>query len=249
MGLLTLTSCKDRNAEELNAKLANGNLLSAPTTNSPSGNISNPAATADSNDPDNNDPNNKFREIQMLEKQGHFASALEKATSVVQAEPKNVSAYIVRGHIYTEMNQLDQAGDDYRTILQLDPNNFSAKFNLSELKLIQKEYDDARIGFLALESNPDWGDLAAYKVFVCDLFAGHEDVAKSEFDTFDKAKQNASYYYSKATWEFYHNRPLVAQTWIDAAAWMYPPKKVYFYSATLIDFGYLKPTQQSDQLH
>jgi Tfp pilus assembly protein PilF len=174
---------------------------------------------------------------------------LEKVGAVVQAEPKNISAYIIRGHIYSEMKLWEQADNDYRTILQIDPDNFSAQFNVSELKLMQKDYDGARPGFVALEENPDWGDLAAYKVFVCDLFGGHENAAQSELDAFDQAESKASYYYSNATWEFYHKRPESALTWLNACADIYPSKTAFFYSATLVNFGYIPSIQQANQAH
>jgi len=244
MGLLILTSCRDRSADEANSKLANSKLIMVPTTNSPPSAAIIPSSSAETDKPDQ-----KFEDIVNLERQGNYVTALEKANAAVAAEPKNVSAYIVRGHIYSEMNLLVKAASDYQTILQLDPDNFSAKFNASEVKLMQKDYDNARSGFLALENHPDWGDLAAYKVFVCDLFGGHEDVAKSELDAFDNAGSNASYYYSKATWEFYHNQPEAAQPWLDSATRIYPPKKIYFYSATLVDFGYLKQPSSEAQVH
>jgi tetratricopeptide (TPR) repeat protein len=242
MGLLILASSRDLSAEETNPNVAESDLILAPSTSlSSSGTFSLPISA----EPD--DADRKFQDILKLERQGSYLSALEKANAAVEAEPMNVSAYIVRGHIYTEMKLWDKAEDDYRIIVKIDPDNFPAKFNLSELKLMQKDYDNARLGFVALEKHPDWGDLAAYKVFVCDLFGGHEDVAQNELDAFDKVGRHPSYYYSKATWDYYHKRPETAITWLNAAAQIYPHKKVFFYSATLVVFGYIPPTPQEDQ--
>jgi hypothetical protein len=41
--------------------------------------------------------------------------------------------------------------------------------------------------FVALEKDPDMGDFASYKVFLCDLFGGHEDAASKELDAFNEA--------------------------------------------------------------
>ena len=252
IGLLMLTSCRDRKAEEANAKLANAKLISSKPLDSDlildtNTNLSSSYKPNSSTGTGPDQTSKELENIVSLEKQGQYDSALAKATAVIQAEPKNVNAYIVRGHIYSEMKLWDKAGADYQAVLQIDPENFPANFNICEVNLMQKDYDHARVGFVALEGNPDWGDLAAYKVFVCDLFAGHEAVAQSELDAFDKAGGHASYYYSKATWEFYHKHPEPAQTWLDEAAWIYPHKKVYFYSATLVDFGYIKPQPQEGQ--
>jgi len=47
--------------------------------------------------------------------------ALAKATALVEAAPKTIPPYVVRGHIYSEMSQWDKADADYQTILQIDP--------------------------------------------------------------------------------------------------------------------------------
>jgi hypothetical protein len=111
---------------------------------------------------------------------------------------------------------------------------------------MQKAYDDAHSGFISLEKDPEWGDLAAYKVFLCDLFGGHEDLAQSELNAFNKVESNPSYYYSNAAWDLFHKRPESAMSWLNAAARIYPHKKVFFYSATLIEFGYLPLPTQTD---
>ncbi len=159
----------------------------------------------------------------------------------MEADPKNITPYVIRGHIYADMSQWDKADEDFQAILQIDPDNFPAQFNRCEVKLMKKDYDAARGGYLALEKNADWGDLAAYKVFVCDLFAGHELAARNELEQINQAEPHASYFYANATWSFYHKQPEEAQRWIDSAQRIYPRKTTYFYSATLVDCGYIKP--------
>jgi tetratricopeptide (TPR) repeat protein len=183
----------------------------------------------------------QYKEIQNLEEKGKYDEALAKANAAVEANPKSIAPYVLRGHLYTEMSQWDKADADYRTILQIDPNNFPALFNRSEIKLTKKDYDGARDGFFALEKNPDWGDLAAYKVFVCDLLAGHELASRSELEAFGKGAPHASYYFANATWSFCRKKPDDAQSWIASADHIYPRKTIYFYSATLVALGYMKP--------
>jgi tetratricopeptide (TPR) repeat protein len=183
----------------------------------------------------------KYMEILHLEGQGHYDEALAKANDAVQAAPKDVAPYIIRGHLYSEMSNWDKADADFQTVLQIDPNNFGAQFNRCEVKLMKKDYDAARAGYLALDKNTEWGDLADYKVFVCDLLGGHAAVAKSEFDAFNQAGSHPSYYYANATWNFYNKQPKDAQSWLTSAANIYPAKIIHFYSATLEALGYIKP--------
>jgi len=186
-------------------------------------------------------PHFDYKQIQLLEDEKKYDLALAKADEAVEADPKSIAPYVLRGHIYSDMEQWDKADADFQTILQLDPDNFPAKFNRCEVKLAKKDYDNARGGYLALEKNADWGDLAAYKVFVCDLFAGHQLDAKSELEAFNRAGSHPSYFYGNATWSFYHKQTEEGKGWIASASRIFPAKIQRFYSATLIDNGYMPP--------
>ena len=113
------------------------------------------------------------------------------------------------------------------------------KFNLAEIEFRQKEYDAARPGFATLTQDSTMGDLAAYKVFLCDLFGGHEHVAASELDAFNQVGSNASYYFTNIAWSFYHQKTEDARSWVMSARRIYPPNKFSLYAASLRDLGYL----------
>jgi tetratricopeptide (TPR) repeat protein len=225
---------------------AQATLVLRETTNSVSGDTPTPP-------PDNlpaasqpDESHFEYQEILLLEHQGKYQDALNKANEAVLANPKEITPYIIRGHIYSEMSLMDKADEDFQTILKMDPDNFGAQFNRCEVKLTKKDYSGARAGFLALEKNSDWGDLAAYKVFVCDLFSGQVLDAQNELDAFNKVGSHASYYYANATWSFYNKQPRQAQPWLDAAERIYPRKVIHFYSATLVDRGYIRAPAAGD---
>jgi hypothetical protein len=104
---------------------------------------------------------------------------------------------------------------------------------------MQKQYDAARPGFVALESDPDMGDFASYKVFLCDLFGGHEAAAKKELDVFNVAMENPSYYFSNAAWDLVHKNLDDARSWLLSASRIYPLQKNTYYAQSLRDLGYL----------
>jgi len=180
-----------------------------------------------------------LREALQLLEQKKFDDALEKVNAALQAAPQNPAAYGLRGNIYTEEKLWDQAGNDYQTALQLDGKNPRVKFDLGEIQFVQKNYDAARPGFLALEQDPDIGDLAAYKVFLCDLLGGHEDVAARELDAFNQVGSNASYYFANAAWSLVHHKTEDARPWLMSASRIYEPPKFKLYATSLIDLGYL----------
>jgi hypothetical protein len=178
--------------------------------------------------------------------QKQFEAKLDKANAAVQAAPQNPDGYALRGNIYAEEKLWDQAAKDYQTVLQLDGKNMQMKFNLAELQFMQKKYDDARSGFAALEQDPNIGDLATYKVFLCDLFGGHDEAAAKELDAFNQIGENASYYFANASWSLYHQKTEDARGWLLSAQRIYPAIKFRLYATSLVNLGYLPlpPPQQ-----
>jgi len=166
-------------------------------------------------------------------------AALDKANSAIQIDPKSLDAYGLRGSVYTEKKLWAEGEKDFQIVLQLSPDNAAAKFNLSEIKFRQKLYDDARPGFVALEKDPNLGDLSSYKVFLCDLLAGHEDVATREHDAFNQIGSDPSYYFGNAFWSLYHHQTEDARGWLLSGIHIYSPAKVNLYTASLKDLGYL----------
>jgi Tfp pilus assembly protein PilF len=213
-----------------------------PATNSPATTI--PATSAPSANISPGQPSSLpvpllLREAFSLLEQKRLDEALQKVNAAIQADPKNPDAYSLRGGIYAEKKLWDQAEKDYQTALQLDEKNAQMKFDLAEIRFMQKKYDDARPGFVALGQDPNMGDLAAYKVFLCDLFGGHEDVAKKELDAFNEVGSKAPYYFANASWLLYHQKTEEARGWLMSAANIYVPDKFRLYAASLIDLGYM----------
>ena len=165
--------------------------------------------------------------------------ALAKVNTVIQLAPQNVDGYGLRGGIYAEQKDWEKAIQDYQKILQLDPNNAQAKFNMAEIAFLQKKYDEARPGFIAMEKDPNLGELATYKVFLCDLFGGQADTAARELQAFEQVGSGASYYFAEAASSLYQKKPEDARGWLTSAANIYSPAKFKLYSASLFDLGYL----------
>jgi Tfp pilus assembly protein PilF len=160
-------------------------------------------------------------------------------TEAIRLNPKNPAAYVLRASLYCQKALWPQAEADFTTALTLDPKNIVVKFNLVEVKFMQKQYDLARPGYAALEKDPDMGDIAAYKVFLCDLGAGHLEVAQKELDAFNDVGSKPSYYYSNAAWSLAHKNQADAEGWLASAKRIYTDRKNVFYLQGLIYMGYL----------
>lgn len=186
------------------------------------------------------DPNEQaLREAFDLNAQGRHEDALKEIDSVLEKSPQNINAYNLRGKIHTDMKLWNEARKDFEAILQIDDKNVPAKFNLSELKFMQKQYADARQGFVALESDGDWGDLASYRAFLCDLLTSQENTARKELDAFDEVGAMPSYYFGNLAWQVVHRRPEDARSWLNQAERIYEPQRAHLYSSSLEELGYL----------
>jgi Tfp pilus assembly protein PilF len=174
--------------------------------------------------------------------------ALHDLTEAIALNPNSTGAYVLRASIYTQRKMWPEAQADFNAAARLAPKNVVLKFNLVEMKFMQKQYDAARPGFVALSNDPDMGDFAQYKVFLCDLYGGHMDEAKKELDVFNDAMGNPSYYFANAAWDLYYKKIDDARSWLLSASRIYPAAKFTMYGQTLRDLGYLPIPEPKDSL-
>jgi len=178
---------------------------------------------------------------------GQSDAALAKVNAALQADPRSVAGYLLRAAIYVQKKMWTEAQNDYETAHMISPHMRSIGFDLAEIQFAQKHYALARPGFVGLEMPAgtsiekldDLADLAAYKVFLCDLFGGNDALAAKELDAFNQVGANASYYFSNAAWDLVHHKNSEATGWLLSASNIYPPQKNGFYTASLIETGYL----------
>ena len=172
---------------------------------------------------------------------GELDASLSKVNEVIKIDSQNKQAYLLRGSIYAQKKEWDKADYDYDVALTIDPGSAIVKFDLAELKFMQKKYDEARPGFAQVQGDKDLGDFATYKVFLCDLFGAHEAVAAKELDALNQVGGNPSYYFGNAAWDLVHNKPEEAAGWLKSASRIYAnvPQKFTKYTSSLTNLGYL----------
>jgi len=180
-----------------------------------------------------------YRDAITLRDKGKFDEALAKITEALQQAPQDEKMLVLQGDLYAKKKQWSEAEQAFTAALKINPQDVLAQFDLAEIKLMQKEYTAARPGFLALVKDEDLGDLAAYKVFLCDLYSGNGVVADEELKAFDRVDSRASFYYANAASAFYHQRPDDAKRWLGYATRIYSPEKNHNYLSTLKELGYL----------
>ena len=164
---------------------------------------------------------------------------LARVNAAIRLYPNNADAYIVRGNIYSEQKMWSEAQRDYEKAQTLSPHSAAAAINLAELQFRQKQYDQARTSFLALEGDKDMGDLASYMVFLSDLYAAHDAAAAQELAAFNASGENASYYFGNIAWDLFHQNIQGARDYLQSAQAIYPPGKIRLYESNLVETGYL----------
>ncbi|MCE0484880.1 MAG: hypothetical protein LV479_11660 [Methylacidiphilales bacterium] len=186
------------------------------------------------------DPTSKLISEAILQmNKNDLDGSLATINKAIQLDPKIPGSYVLRASIYYQKKQWDLAQADFTTASNLSPKNVVIKFNMVEIKFIQKKYDEARAGYLELQNDSDMGDLAKFKVFLCDVLGKHDQQAAQEFAAFNKAGENPSYYYSNFVWSMLHQNVPDARDWLASAERIYSPRKNNYYQSTLHDAGFL----------
>jgi hypothetical protein len=164
---------------------------------------------------------------------GELDNALRQVDAALQLDAHNASAYELRGAIYIQKKLWDRAEADYTTALAISPTTTAFKYKLAEIKFLQKAYDDARPRYAAIVNDENLGDLATFKVFICDLYGGHDVLAGKELAALNKVGTNPSYYYANALWSFTHHDPEGGKKWIASANDIYGSSKEELYLSSL----------------
>ncbi|HMT30292.1 MAG TPA: tetratricopeptide repeat protein, partial [Bacteroidia bacterium] len=103
-------------------------------------------------------------------------------TNAIKIRPKSEEALYGRGLWFQEHDQLDKAIQDYTTIVQLNPNNKNAHFNLGYIHQIYlKVYPEAVKHYTnAIAADPKYAE-AFYNRGLCLEFMGNYPDAKTDF--------------------------------------------------------------------
>ena len=166
--------------------------------------------------------------------EGDYESAIRDASTAIQLDPHNASAYELRGAVYIEEKLWDRAERDYLSASRIS-NDPVYKYKLGEIKFMTRSYEDARSRFAALEGDEHLGDLATYKVFLCDMLGFHDAAALQDLATMDQGSHTAAYYYSHAAWGLYHGDRAEAAKYFSAADQLYGQSSGTPYIASLIE--------------
>lgn len=173
---------------------------------------------------------------------GNLDDALRKVDTALQIDPRNILAYTLRASIYAQEKLWDRAEQDYQTAYKISPSEVVFKYDMAEIHFMQKAYDAARPGFAALQNDKRVGNIATYKVFLCDLFNRNNDAAAKDLAAIKKAGESPAYYYGNVFWFWAHQQKPEANKWLTSALQLYDSHIHQLYFINIVDEGIEAPT-------
>jgi tetratricopeptide (TPR) repeat protein len=166
---------------------------------------------------------------------GKVDEAMTDMDAAIYLQPKNAELRVFRALIYARKKLWMRAEADCEVALKIDPDSAIIKYNMAELKFMEKSYEDARPRFLQLQGDRSLGDLSAYKAFLCDLLSGNKDRAKQQLDVFNQVRGKPSYFFANAAWEMIGRHRDQAAKWFEAVGHAYDAKTIDPYFTALLE--------------
>ena len=104
-------------------------------------------------------PDDKIREIIFFYNQGQFLEVVHKANEMAQYLAPNIMLFNLIAAAHAELKNLDQAIENFHKVLEINPQDAVAYFNIGNIYKEKKEYDTEIINYKkALEIKPDYAE-------------------------------------------------------------------------------------------
>lgn len=149
-----------------------------------------------------------------LVEQGKYQEAIDACTGAIQQNPKNATAYGIRGYAYHELGNSEQAIKDYSIVISLEPNMVVAYNNRGVAYRELGNYEQAINDFnKAVEIDPKHGRAYYHRAVAYDKLGNNKQAFKDYKVAFGLGDKDAERYFmstkeavpepvSKVGWEF-----------------------------------------------
>lgn len=177
-----------------------------------------------------------------LMSQGDMEGSLKKIDALLAKEPNNVPALNLRGAVLVRNKNFDEAEKAFSRILEKDPKNTIAMFNLAEVSFLRKDYAKARGNFVRFTEQPgnEQNPLSRYKVFLCDLLEVDPPAAVKTMESLEPTISNPFYYFARAAVEFKQHHNDKGREYVKSAFEIYPVSTNAAFADSLVALGWLK---------
>jgi tetratricopeptide (TPR) repeat protein len=160
-------------------------------------------------------------------------------------EPDIFQTHNLKGAAYTKMRDFEKAEASFARAVELIPEAFHARFNLTEIAYVTGRYEEAEKGFRKLLEDFPQTQLATrrlieYKILICKLKLGDEDAAKGILATLDYLDDTPAYYVCNAALAYSKEDREAAEEWIQSARRIYSPTQMEVFLDALVEAGWIE---------
>ena len=173
----------------------------------------------------------------------NFKAAIAILDRLEKNTPPTVESLDLRGRIYLEQQQFEEARKLFEAAHKANPQIFAPRLHLGDVLLLEKKYADARAAYQQLLRETNIlvsNERLRFAVMLTYLGEHDEAAARQALEVIKFPTESACYYYAQAGWAFAHNKKSEAEDWIGRAQSVYPVEATSWYGRHLYHFGWLK---------
>jgi tetratricopeptide (TPR) repeat protein len=174
--------------------------------------------------------------------------AFEKIIEAENITPDLFQLHNLKGAAYTKIRDFEKARVCFARALELNPNAFMTKFNITELDFVEHKFADAEKNFQKLldeapNMNIGTRRLIEFKILITLLSQDKDEEAQAVQDTFNYLEDTPAYYFGNAAFAFDAEDEDEARGWIRSAERIYTQQQVSVYVDSFIEMGWIENLQ------
>jgi Tfp pilus assembly protein PilF len=174
--------------------------------------------------------------------QGRFEDAEKQVEAAARADSRKPEIPNLRGIIFTREKRYDEAEQQFKQALALDPKFYPAKLNLAELKLGQGKYAEAALEYQSLKEMDPQSELLDFKLVLCALLEGEQSKANGIVDLMKFPGKTPAYYYARAAIALKRGEKETAQRYLENGKKYYSEQQCRVFAQALKEIDLASPT-------
>src|SRR5437667_5350253 len=175
-----------------------------------------------------------------------FSEALKQLDAIDARQPDLAASRNLRGVILMRQGNYDQAETTFQEAAKIDPKFWNARFNLSQIPFLKKDWGEARERLDELLSSGE-SDLAKeasqliqYKILLTYLMEGKGNMVDSILAKLELSPDTPAVDDVEAAVELQQKNEAEAKDWIRAAEKNYPPQLNKLFAESLYEIGWME---------
>jgi Flp pilus assembly protein TadD len=175
-----------------------------------------------------------------------FSDALKQLDAIDARQPDLAASKNLRGVILMRQGDYDQAETALQDAARIDPKFWNARFNLSEIPFLKKDWAEARKRFEQLLSSgqsdlaKEASQLIQYKILLTYLMEGKGNMVDSILAKLELSPDTPAVDYVKAAVALQQKNENEANDWITAAQKNFSPQLNKLFAESLYEVGWLQ---------